>query len=126
MIQQFNSMVEKYVWAGHKPKIKLEVLQLSRKNGGANLVDIRRRDIAIKTVWVKDVVVGTYNSEFVYNIIHPGIRGWIWLCSSEEADVPCIGCKSMFWNDVLKAWCKYHYDERSEVKNQIICTNTEK
>ena len=122
-VKQINTMMEKYIWNGHRPKISLQTLQAETIDGGAQLVDFHRRDVALKAVWVKYVVQEIYTSEFVYNILHKDIRGWLWSCNLADRDSEVVGCQNTFWNDVLKSWCMYHYDANPD-EQQIIWYNS--
>ena len=52
-IDRFNNMVIDFIWNGRKPKIKLEILQQLKKQGGLCLVNLESRDNALKVAWVK-------------------------------------------------------------------------
>ena len=41
-----------FIWNGHKPKLKMSVLQGKKQEGGMRLVDLKSRDDALKIQWI--------------------------------------------------------------------------
>ena len=108
-VKRLEGIVSKYLWNGHRPKIPLKILQAAYEDGGMQLFNITHRDISLKCVWVKLVMEGNYSATLVYNVLHP-CREMIWTCNLDASDVEKIVCtENIFWKDVLKSWCYYHY-----------------
>ena len=121
-INRFNTLIEQFIWDGRRPKIQLGILQLDKSLGGLQLVDIARKDDFLKAVWVKTVIEGGYPAEIPHSL-HP-IAKMLWCCNLRVDDVDgCIEHHSVFWKDVLKAWCRYHYTEKCD-GDQIIWLNS--
>ena len=130
MIKELNTAINKFIWNGHKPKIAIETLQKKKSDGGANLVNFEIKQEALKASWVKSILEGNYPAEIVYNILHPHLKENIWACnlSSEDVDMVINICpQHIFWKEVLKAWCKYHYRKQDETldHDQILWLNTD-
>ena len=114
MIAELNILFTKYLWNGHKPKVPLNVLQMSKKDGGLQLVDVGRKDDSLKIAWVRSIFEGKYPSEIPHQFLHPGIGSNIWICNLHQSDVDKVcDTQNVFWKDVLRAWCKFHYQENS-------------
>ena len=108
-IKELHNIIEGYIWNHHRPKIPLDILQLSKKDGGVNLVNFRWKDLSLKTAWVRSVMCNEYPSNFVYGMLHP-IKENIWTCNLKPCHIPAmVKSSSQFWKDVLFAWCTYHY-----------------
>ena len=109
-VMKFNEMVEKFLWNSHKPKISLKILRCGKKQGGLNLVDIERKDKALKATWVKMIMQHAYPSEIPQSFLHSGIGEMLWCCNIAKEDVPlCVNMENPFWVNVIQAWSEYHY-----------------
>ena len=124
MEKQMNQMFNKFLWNGHKPKIPLSTLQLLKRDGSMQLVDLSRKDDALKITWVRMIFADQYPEEIPHSQLHPGVGKNIWVCNLKHTDVDdtCTGA-SDFWKDVLKAWCKYHYTV-DWIGDQIVWCNS--
>ena len=124
-INQLNDHMSKFIWNGHKPKVKASVLKKSKKNGGCGLVDFRRKDRALKCAWIKMLYEGSYPLTFVHEIINPVLGDYIWCSNLKQADVQLVtNIQNQFWEDVLKAWCDYHYVMEQTPSAQMIWWNS--
>ena len=47
-IRNIEQSIEKFLWNGHKPKITMEKLKMSKKRGGLGLVDLEKKELSIK------------------------------------------------------------------------------
>ena len=50
-LAKFNSIIQQFIWNGHRPKISLKELQLNKCEGGLSLVDMAVRDKSLKATW---------------------------------------------------------------------------
>ena len=53
IVNQFNTMISKFIWNGRVPKIVLSTLQLNREDGGLKLVNLALKDSSLKVNWIK-------------------------------------------------------------------------
>ena len=125
MIVRAEKMMEKYIWNGHKPKIPLAALQNSPENGGLKLVNLRSKDAALKSLWIKMLMNHQYSEELVYRILNvESVGNMLWCCNLKSQDVPhVITTDNSFWKDVLSAWCMYHYTEEDR-GDEVIWLNS--
>ena len=69
LVKAVENEIEKFLWNGHRPKIPLKTLQLSKECGGLKLVNLRLRDKAMKIKWVnislEDITVENFVSYFI-------------------------------------------------------------
>ena len=125
MYKVIDQEIERYLWAGHKPKIPLEVLRSGTQYGGAKLVDFRRKDVAMKCAWVKRVMEGDYPSEIVYSELQVReLKEIVWCCNLKEEHLQSMRIQNLFWQDVLRSWCRYHYTPGKE-GDTVIWLNSE-
>ena len=124
MVKEFRQMCEHYIWNGKRPKIKYSTLQRDGMYAGAKLVDIELKDVSLKAAWVKIIVQGKYDEQYMYNMLDPEIREHIWCCNLKPEDAHVIKCANKFWKDVLYAWCVYHYSDSLESQDEIIWYNS--
>ena len=102
-----------------RPKIK----------GGLRLVDLRKRDSALKIHWLNRI----HDSdgvlmELAYYHIHTTLNSeLLWECNFHTDDVK-YACKAKgVWLSVIKAWATFHYESpssKNEVMNQVMWFNS--
>ena len=51
-IEEFNKLIQEFLWNGKRAKIPLKILQGNKEQGGLGLIDLRARDVAMKLQWV--------------------------------------------------------------------------
>ena len=52
IIQQVETVIQQFIWNGTKPKISLAALKIAKQSGGLGLVDLRKKDDALKVAWI--------------------------------------------------------------------------
>ena len=123
-VNMINQMCQKYLWNGHRPKIKLSSLTTSKELGGAGMVDFERKDAALKATWIRNIMDDVYPHELVISIIKSKIGKMIWSCNLHWKDVDnAINTTNKFWRDVVIAWTRYHYTEVND-SHQILWLNS--
>ena len=50
-IKKFDNLIREFLWNGRKAKIAYSTLQNPKEEGGLNLVNLRKKDIALKATW---------------------------------------------------------------------------
>ena len=126
IIKALNKVIERFIWNGRRPKIKLEILQISKQNGGAGLVNFEYKDMALKSAWLQSLLTDKLIEVFAYNNLNKYLKELIWAVNIVPDDVnKCF--KKGFWTDVLYAWSRLkNVSEAAEVEpiNQIIWYNS--
>ena len=114
-----------FLWKGSRAKIPLRILQLDKKDGGLQLVDLRRRDCAIKASWIQILDKDPKLSTLVYSFFAKEIKEHIWRCNFSVEDVKEILDKKRnpFWFDTLSAWARFNFQCDLEY-DQIIWFNS--
>ena len=111
---------------GKKSKIALRVLQNSKREGGLNLVDLKRRDNALKSTWPLILRSEKEYADMIYPIMKcKALKEDIWRCNLKAEHVKTLKIRNNFWEDVLKSWCKFNYYYKRRIDNQIIWYNSE-
>ena len=127
IIKTLDNLIRDFIWQGRKSKIAYKILQNPKEEGGLNLVNIQKRDQALKATWPQILSTETEYAQFVYGIMKcTNIKDDIWRCNLCEDDVKIFKSHGYneFWIDVLECWCKYNYYINTRIENQIIWYNS--
>ena len=125
IIRNVNNIIREYIWNQKKAKIAFNILQLPKKEGGTGLVDLEKKDKALKATWPQLLYREEEYSTLVYSIMRCSIIGEnIWRCNLAPEDVPKMKVQNQFWKDVLGSWAEYNYYTDCRVENQIIWFNS--
>lgn len=126
VVDSFNKEARKFLWNNKRAKIALKVLQLDKKVGGLRLVDLYKKDLSLKLLWVKEAHEDEFFRDYFYTQLKSRLRERIWKCQLNVKDAKNL-CSSAFWGDVLAAWNLFHAKPISTVKDvcsQIIWGNS--
>ena len=116
---QINQILQDFIWSGRKPKIRIDILQSLKCDGGMRLFDPMAKDMALKIEWVKRLQNNSDDtaSRLAYHAIKPNINNQeFWYLNFHESDIQHV-CKGMnnFWMDVIKAWSKFNFHEVNDI-----------
>ena len=107
---RMEGMITEFIWSGRKAKISLKSLQLQKDDGGQNLVDLMRKDRALKLTWLGILESDDKAANLFYNQVKNGVQSILWKANFEASDVDNIfEHMDIFWKDVLKAWALINY-----------------
>ena len=120
--------IEAFLWSGHKPKIQLEILKKCKEDGGLGLVDLHKKDMSMKVLWVK-IIQEPINKdlpEIVYKTLCPSLKHDIWLCQINSMELSQIVTKegNPFWFDILFSWRVYN-KKQNLPNNRYLWFNSE-
>ena len=114
------------MWNGGKAKIALAILQNSKQNGGVNLVNLVRKDKALKATWPQILHKEEDYAVLIYhNMRCPKIAENIWRCNILPEDVISMKFHNQFWKDVLESWSQYNFFYNRRIDNMIIWYNSQ-
>ena len=80
IVNQFNTMISKFIWNGRVPKIVLSTLQLNREDGGLKLVNLALKDSSLKVNWIKWLTEDSFLAKLAFNALNPTLEMDIWRC----------------------------------------------
>ena len=120
----FDQLCTEFIWNGKKSKIPLKTMQLRKENGGANLVNMKIKDLSLKVTWVKKMKTDEKCAELAKFLLCPDLGSDIFRCSLSEHDTHRLFTSSKFWSDVLYAWCQYNYNPNALVEKQMVWWNS--
>ena len=120
-ISRIEGAISNFVWNNAKPKIALRTLQLSKKAGGLNLVNLRHRQTAIKCTWIQALHKDTKCADLAFSLLAPTLKFDIFKCNLSEKDMEHYKCPSIFWKEMLGAWMMY---VRCEQDSSSVCAQT--
>ena len=118
--------ISKFIWNGAKAKISIKKLQRNKRQGGLQLVCLRRREIALKATWIQLLRSDDKCAEIAYAVFSPVIKEVIFKCAFNQDDVIhiCPVDVSHFWNSVLTAWSTVNYRKQCKFSDQVIWWNS--
>ena len=123
VINTIESLIEHFLWKGHKPKIPLQELQLNKESGGLGLVNLRIKDMSLKCSWVVLLQVNPCFASMIYCIYDIKLQDVIWKCNLDPHDAIEVFKDECFWSDVAKAW--FGWKENHLKDPNIIWYNSE-
>lgn len=107
-IKSIEAGIKKFLWNGKRPKMKLETLCKDRESGGLRLVDINKKDIALKAQWVF-----TYKEypkiRNLANYFIPEMGQDWWLANLKKDDIHKIMPQNSYWKQVSIAWAHTNF-----------------
>ena len=109
IVKQIEKSTIDFLWNDSRPKIKLQKLQNTKEYGGFILVNLTKKDQALKVQWIQDIVNDISLQNLAYKHLQPLTREEIWKCNIAVEDISSIGIEKGFWLDVLTAWVEYNY-----------------
>ena len=126
VVRKMNNIFREFLWNGRKAKVSLEILQNPKNQGGLNLVNLTKKDVALKTTWPKILNQEEDYAKMVYGIMRCSkLEHDIWRCNLKQEDVQKLKIHSHFWEDVLESWGQYNYYNNKRIENQIIWYNSQ-
>ena len=125
VVKIIDNIIRDFLWNGKKSKIAYNILQMPKREGGLNLVSLKRRDKALKATWVEILNQEEQYAKMVYNIIGMKfIQEDIWRCTLHPEDISKLKMDNFFWKDVLTAWSEYNSYYNFKYENQLIWYNS--
>ena len=117
LVIKINRIVEKYIWNGRKPKLKLKVLQGNRMQGGLALFDLSVKDATLKLAWIKrwNELPITITQLAYYHIQPKIVNTEFWQCNFKKDDVKFVCSPSGFWADTVDYWAEYNYHTPQQI-----------
>ena len=126
IVKNIDNVIRDFLWNGKKAKIAYSILQNPKEAGGLKLVNLHKKDIALKTTWPKILAREKDYSTIVYNIMRCNIIGEdIWRCRLKVEDVKNMKGIDNFWRDVLQSWSEINPYREFRIENQYIWYNTD-
>ena len=125
-VKNMESIMEKFIWKCKKPKVPIRILQGNKKEGGLSLVNLRKKDKALKAGWIKTIHDDTEIAEIAHSLLSKKLGFLLWQCNIKREDIAGIDqicTDNRFWKSVLHAWCEYSYVPWI-CENQIIWCNS--
>ena len=124
IVHQAESLFKHFIWNGRKNKVPIETLMKKKSEGGVNLVDLNRRDDALKIGWIQILEQDKKCAELAFHLFSPILKQNIFRCNLHEGDVRDLKISSPFWRDMLIAWCKYNFKRTTCPEGQTIWYNS--
>ena len=124
-IKRFENIIREFLWNGKKSKISFKILQNVKREGGLNLVNLKNKEIALKSTWPAILQQEQEYASLVYTTMRVSALGEnIWRCNLKPEDVKKLKLQNQFWEDVLWSWSCYNHYHNQGIENQIIWYNS--
>ena len=124
-LKQLETMIIEFIWRKKRHEIKKETLYLNYENGGLNMVDLIKFDMALKTTWVKKL--HTESNEWTAFAKEYKIDRLIWTGENYHQEI-FLSCHNPFWKSVAyayKTWYKtLRQNTEVEPRNEPLWGNT--
>ena len=124
----FNDIVNKFIWDGKTKKIPDKMLTANKEQGGLALVNIQLKDTCAKIRWVFEVVKNEKLKNLAYDMLDNPIGDFIWQTTLYPEHISgCFKLNNKFWSDVLYEWSHFNVKySRGEVglPDQILWYNS--
>ena len=125
ILKQVDNIIRDYLWNSKKSKIAYNILQNPKNQGGLNLVNLKKKDMALKATWPAILEQEQEYASIVYQQMRcKDLREEIWRCSIEPEDVKSLKIGNPFWRDVLYSWCSYNYYLDRCIEKELIWYNS--
>ena len=125
VIKKVDNLIRDFLWNGKKAKIAYKILQNPKNQGGLNLCNLEKKDIALKATWPTILASEKDYSGLVYTNMRMRIlQEDIWRCSLLPEHVEKMRAMCPFWRDVLYCWSTYNFLHGRRVENQLIWYNS--
>ena len=125
IICKVENEITNFIWNDKKPKIALKTLKTSKECGGAGLIDLRKKEIAIKISWIQLLEQDETLANLAFESIQPDLKQWIFDCNLSPKDIGILEIRNTFWKHVLLAWCTYNYNYKSRTQDTILWYNSD-
>ena len=124
LFAEMEMEISNFLWNNHKPKISMDTLQCNKGSGGLGLVNLRLKDKALKAGWI----VSLFENDELRKSCNSALKNpadfLLWKCNLDRSDAEkCFNKKDIFWNQVLGAWCDYHYENTLDM-DQVVWYNS--
>ena len=125
--KEWKKVILNFIWNNSKPKISYEIMVGSKQIGGAGLIDLAKRDQAIKLSWVSCAIHNPVINSLADKALSNDMGHLFWQANLSKNDVlKLFSCKS-FWINVLQEWIIIHFSKPAnaeEMKGQIFWLNS--
>ena len=121
-----KEIIVKFIWKNKKPKIAYDKLIQKIQHGGLKLIDLKTKEIALKTKWIKKSLENPQSTWAIFaSKILPMTVPEIWEANIQTKDVEriyhnkCNEQKSV-WYHIWKQWSRLNYVESCEQTEEIL------
>ena len=87
LVQSINKQIQNFIWNDKRPKIPLQTMQKSKEEGGLALVDLHKKDQAIKISWIQILQTDKIVENLAYKQLCGTLREKIWEINLKEKDI---------------------------------------
>lgn len=110
-LKSFEKVISGYIWNNGKVRITHRLLCTDKSRGGLRLVDLRKRQMALKTQWVVFIVNDAFWSTLFYSKLKVKIGEEIWSSNLKDKHISLYISEedNPFWFEVLQAWSEYDF-----------------
>ena len=126
-LSEVCNVIQKFLWKGKQSRISMHTLTRKRNQGGVQLIDIARKQDAIKILALFQSETDKFLHHRMHQQLEPKLESVIWKCNISPQDVSKKYDTENFWPQALLAWSKIHYhrpSNKQEIGEQILWLNS--
>ena len=136
-LKQINKLIENFIWENKKPKIKTQILQANKEDGGLGLANLQVKHKALRIQWVYKTFENPLIAAMANDSLDNRIGEKLWEAHLTKTDIHSMFPRNNFWKEVLLDWQEYYYHQRKtrdeiakrktrdEIANTLIWYNSE-
>ena len=127
-LTKVKKLCKGFIWNQGKAKIDSKILTFPKLLGGAGLMHLQNKDIALKAQWVFKLKNNESLKERAYDALGNIFGDCLWYAQLDYCDLAKMFSLQSFWGDVLLAWnkiSKMSCNSSEEIMAQPILLNSE-
>ena len=125
--EKLDTIINQFIWNKKRVKIKIRILRGLKDQGGAGLVDLRKRNSALKIQWVFRAMNNSLIKEIAYELLQNRIGDLIWKIQLSPEHVKKMFTNKNFWYYVMQEWALLAYSiptTRKDIKEEMLWYNS--
>ena len=104
----FNDLISKYLWKQERARIPLDILSLTKDNGGLKLVNLKAKEQSLKINWILSYMQNIEIKILADHCLDNQVGEFIWQYNLHFEDIESL-FRNSFWREVLVEWSKFRY-----------------
>ena len=126
-VKKFYKIVLNFVWNNRAPKISKHIVTSLKEDGGAGMVNLEKRELALKLKWVIHLEKIPDLKELVFEMINNPIGDLIWQANLDKKYKKQLVMNNEFWRDILFDWmdiANVQPQNLTEIRRQVLWFNS--
>ena len=125
-VKQLEDMISHFIWNG-TPKIAMKIIKGSKFDGGLGLVNIPKKELALKFQWVSKAINDDLIRELASRLLKNPMGELLWKVNLDYKDAMEHIPNTNFWSSWFAEWCNFKFIKpqgKVEIENQVLWWNS--